>query len=435
MQLLLYAPITSSRLQYICHFIFREIMLVNFSITINSKEFQDYAGAKIAYTNDAMPGDHLNIGCCELLFENNIREQNIQCFQVNNYKAFFKTENDDLPFDIFAAAFYLLSRYEEYLPYKKDMYGRYAHENSLAFKEQFLHLPLINIWVSHLVEILQNKFSGFSLQPSPFTFIPTYDIDIAYSLKYKGLARNIGRFLKSPSLTFFKVFTAISKDPFDVYEWMNSLHKLYNLKPLYFFLIAEKNGCYDKNILPHKNAMWKLIKQHAKKYAIGIHPSWQSGDAPGLIKKEITQLQAMSEINITRSRQHYIRFNLPHTYRLISEAGITEDYSMGYGSINGFRASVATSFFWYDLQKNKLTNLRIHPFCYMDANSFYEQKYTHARAFEELMHYYTVCKKTSSQMITIWHNNFLGTDKIFAGWPEMYEAFIKEINTNTINKL
>jgi len=39
-----------------------------------------------------------------------------------DFSAFFKSEGD-YPFDIFSAVFYLLSRYEEYLPYKKDMYG------------------------------------------------------------------------------------------------------------------------------------------------------------------------------------------------------------------------------------------------------------------------------------------------------------------------
>ena len=81
-----------------------------------------------------------------LLFENKITEQSIECFEVNGNKAFFKTEGD-FPFDIFAASFYLFSRYEEYLPHQKDMYGRYAHENSLAFKESFLDQPLINIWL------------------------------------------------------------------------------------------------------------------------------------------------------------------------------------------------------------------------------------------------------------------------------------------------
>ena len=72
-------------------------------------------------------------------------------------QAFFKSEGD-YPFDIFSAVFYLLSRYEEYLPHKKDMYGRYAHENSLAFKEGFLNLPLINIWLEDFKNVLKKKF-------------------------------------------------------------------------------------------------------------------------------------------------------------------------------------------------------------------------------------------------------------------------------------
>lgn len=427
MQIFLYTPATSARLQYICQFIFKEIMLVDFLITTDSAEFKNYDGIKIIYANEAIAKDHFTIGDCGLLFENNIREQDIRCFEESNYKAFFRTENADLSFDILAASFYLLSRYEEYLPHKKDMYGRYACENSLAFRENFLHLPLINIWINHLIALLSRKFSGFTIHHSPFTFLPTYDIDMAFSYKHKGWLRNLGSFLKSPSFTRLKVLSGFDKDPFDSYEQLNELHSQCELHPVYFFLVAAKNGRYDKNILPHKKAMWKLIQHHAKKYSTGIHPSWQSGDKPALFSKEKELLEKMSETTVTKSRQHYIRFNLPAGYRQLTENGITDDYSMGYGSINGFRASVASSFYWYDLQKNEPTLLRINPFCFMEANSYYEQKYTAEEAYHELIQYYSICKEVNGQMITIWHNNFLGTDPQFAGWRKIYRDFIFHI--------
>ena len=278
-----------------------------------------------------------------------------------------------------------------------------------------------------LVAAIQNKFPSFTILLSPFTFIPTYDIDIAYAYKHKGLARNLGGFLKSPSLERIKVLSGFGKDPFDTYDWLNALHKKFKLKPVYFFLVAANNGLYDKNILPAKKAMRQLVKNHVKKYSLGIHPSWKSGDDDTLLKKEKQQLEAMSESAIVASRQHYIRFNLPQGYRRLLEAGITDDYSMGYGSINGFRASVAASFNWYDLEQEEETGLRIHPFCFMEANSFYEQKLTAAKAFEELMQYYTICKKVNGTLITIWHNNFLGADKLYKGWGEMYESFLNKI--------
>ena len=253
---------------------------------------------------------------------------------------------------------------------------------------------------------------------------------MAFSYKHKGLFRNIGGFLKSPSAERIKVLTGAAKDPFDAYAWLDNLHEQFNLQPIYFFLMAEKNGPYDKNILPHKEAMGKLIKQHAKKYSIGLHPSWQSGDNKSLLKKEKEQLIAMitpAESVPTPSRQHYIRFNLPEGYQRLITAGLTDDYSMGYGSINGFRASIASSFFWYDLEKEAETNLRIHPFCFMDANSFYEQQQNAAETFDELLHYLAVCKAVNATLITIWHNNFLGTANQFTGWAAMYEKFIAQV--------
>ena len=422
--LLVYTHITSPRLQYICHFIFRDLLGVEFSITVDSEEFKNYHGPKINYSDAAIPGHGIWIKKHELLFEEIIIPQRILCFELNGTKAFFKTGSADYPFDIFAASFYLISRYEEYLPHAKDEYGRYAHVNSLAFKEGFLNLPLVNIWVKEFAIKTKEKYSMINIQYSMFKFEPTYDIDIAYSYKHKGATRNIGGFFTSPSLERIAVLLGSKKDPFDTYDWLEELHEQNNLQPIYFFLVAERNKKYDKNILPHKDAMWELVERHAKKYEVGLHPSWQSGDDAALLKREKVQLEAMKGGELKTSRQHYIRFNLPQTYQQLIDAGITDDHSMGYGSINGFRASVASSYFWYDLEKEDQTDLRIHPFCFMDANSFYEQRQGPAESLIELKYYYESCKSVDGTLITIWHNNFLGSAKMFAGWKDIYRQFI-----------
>lgn len=424
---LIYSEVTSSRLQYIGSFIFQELMQVAIEFTTDAERFRLYHGAKINYSKGQSTADEFHVQNTSLLFENGVQVQTIDCFETSGYTAFFKISASDFPFDIFAATFYLLSRYEEYLPHQKDMYGRYAHENSLAFQKGFLNQPLINIWINDLAMALQRKFSIFNAQFPRFNFQPSYDIDIAWSYKHKGFQRTIGGFLKDPSTERLRVLTGKQTDPFDVYNWLDELHARYSLTPVYFFLMAEKNGRYDKNILPHTGAIQELTRRHASKYTIGIHPSWQSGDDESMLKKELQLLQNNSGKNINASRQHYIRFNLPEGYRRLAAAGITDDYSMGYGSINGFRASVASSFYWYDLEKEMQTALRIHPFCFMDANSFYEQKLSPEQAYDELLQYYSVCKKVNGTLISIWHNNFLGMDPQFAGWKACYEKFIVRV--------
>lgn len=434
---LIFSHITSPRLQYICNFIFNELLSVDYNITIDSEEFRNFSGIRINYSDTVYEENIFTIRNHRLLFEQHIQQQNTLCFTTHDYKAFFEITDSDWPFDIFAASFYLLSRYEEYIPHEKDSYGRYGHKNSLAFKEDFLNIPLINIWVNDLFKHLSKSYPDITLSyrndkrvMTKFTFIPTYDIDIAFNYKYKGFLRNIGGFIKTPSLERIKVLIGVKADPYDTYVYLDELHKRTRLKPVYFFLVAARNSQFDKNILPLRNAMWKLIKQHERKYDIGLHPSWQSGADFNKLIKEKEMLEAMADVGsgtITRSRQHYIHFNLPGGYRQLLEAGISDDYSMGYGSINGFRASVASSFFWYDLENDYQTSLRVHPFCFMEANAYYEQRLSSQEAYDELLHYLMTCKQVNGTLITIFHNNFFADTPDFTGWKETYEKFIARV--------
>jgi hypothetical protein len=291
----------------------------------------------------------------------------------------------------------------------------------------------VNIWLHEFKKALQNKYPNLTFRCPSFKFIPTYDIDMAWSWLHKGWKRNLAGLLGaaisgnwSVVRERINVLRGRQTDPFDVYEWLDSLHLYCRMKPYYFFLVAGQQKGYDKNISPDKKAMQELVRYHDAGYRVGVHPSWQSGDNEQLLKEEIEWIECNTEKKVTRSRQHYIRFSLPHTYRKLLKYGIEQDFSMGYGSVNGFRASVASSYFWYDLEKEQTTGLRIFPFCFMEANSFYEQNYTAARAMDELMHYYLLIKKVNGLMVTIWHNSFLGSDPEFAGWREVYEIFLKE---------
>ncbi len=430
--MLIYTSTIPSRLQYIADFSGKEIAGKPFELTTDKVYFQQYGDTKINYSLSRITPDEFWLKPHSLLFENKIAEQSIECFNANSQKAFFKT-GGDFAFDIFAASFYLLSRYEEYLPHKKDMYGRYAHENSLAFREGFLAVPLVNFWLEEFKKCLQSKFPNLRLQPSKFVFLPSYDIDIAWSYKHKGWWRTLGgslQLLMQGNWKKFKeritVLKGKQQDPFDTYAWLNHLHQQYDLKPYYFFLLAERTSRYDKNIPPRQKALQDLISDHLIRYPVAIHPSWQSGDDPSFLKKEIDVLQGISGNKVISSRQHYIRFSLPETFRQLIDHGIQFDFSMGYGSINGFRASTASPFYWYDLEKEKRTELILFPFCYMDANSFYEQKYSTQQALEEMRHYYRTVKSVKGTLIMIWHNHFLGTDPLYTGWKEIYEEFIRE---------
>lgn len=432
---LIYIHKSTTRLQYIAAFIFKELIKVPYAITTHKQSFNKFEEIKLNYTDEQIGTDELRIPNCDLLNQTGVQPFKIDVFEYKSNKAFFRSssQNDDeYAFDIFSAIFYLLSRYEEYLPHDKDEYGRYSHINSLAFKNNFLKLPLINIWVKDFTEWIKNKKKNFQPQESYFKFHPTYDIDIAYSYLNKGFVRNAFGSIQSvlalngESLAQrFKVLSRVADDPFDNFDWLHDFHERYSLTPFYFFLVASKNGLYDKNILPEKKAMQQLISKHAEKYKVGLHPSWQSGDDLSLLRREKETLEKLSQTEISKSRYHYIHFNLPGGYSRLIDTGITDEYSMGYGDINGFRASVAYSFFWYDLEKEVPTKLRIHPYCYMDSTAIYNEKLSVDEAYNEMLYFFNTCKKFHGTCITIFHNHLLGSDKM--EWRQVYEKFIYEI--------
>lgn len=430
--LLFYSDTITPRLRYIVDFFSGEIFNDPIQLTSDPESFKSFQGPKLNYSGKDFSETEFFIKSTSLLFEKDIRPTAIDCFELNFHKAFFGTKGD-FPFDIFAASFYLLSRYEEYLPYAKDEYGRFSHKESIAFKEGFLHLPIVNIWAEDLKKALQRKFPALVFKPGQFKCLLTYDIDIAYAFKHKGLFLTTAGMLRSllkgewdDFIQRWQVINSKAKDPYDCYEWLDALHLYCRVKPYYFFLVAKRSGKYDKNTPTNVPAFRQLIEYYANTYKVGIHPSWQSGDDPALLKEEIEWMEVVTDKPVTNSRQHYIRFSLPDTYRKLLEVGIKKDFSMGYGSINGFRASVCSSFHWYDLEKEAVTDLKLFPFCYMDANSFFELKQNPQQAYNELMHYYNTVRKYNGIFIPIWHNNILGNDPLCKGWREMFELFMKE---------
>ncbi|PZF72946.1 hypothetical protein DN068_11080 [Taibaiella soli] len=338
-------------------------------------------------------------------------------------------------FDVFSAVFYLIARYEEYAPnrFTPDKHNRFPATESVLYKRGLLEIPIVDEWLQTLREILTQQF-GFKLPQKTFSFLPTYDIDIAWSYQNKGWKRNTGALAKdilsgnlSAASSRVKVLSGQQKDPYDAFDWMQKLHDQLDVKPIYFMLAALKTTPFDKNILPSNPAMQALIRKLSLNGTIGMHPSYFTEKNNDLFAQEQRNLALIADQDITISRQHYIKLHLPETYYQLSLHGITADYSMGYGAHLGFRAGTGNSFNWYDLQKEEETSLRVYPFCFMDTTAHYEQKLTPDLAFERLRQMALRLQNCNSTLITVFHNFSLGTDPEWKGWHNAYERFLRFI--------
>jgi hypothetical protein len=157
----------------------------------------------------------------------------------------------------------------------------------------------------------------------------------------------------------------------------------------------------------------------------GIHFSWAASQDESAMQDEKVFMEKVLEAEVTSNRMHYVNFRVPETFHQLIALGITKDYSMGYGTINGFRASTSHPFFWYDLQNEETTALEIFPFAWMDANSIFEQKDTPEHALTELQTMYVATQKTGGTFISICHNHLMGLDESGRKWWGVFSNFLQ----------
>ncbi len=427
----IYTHKITPRVKYTFNLILKDCLGLEFSITNNIDDYKSFEGYKLAYTNQELEtGFH--ILSHNLLFESGIKEQTILMQNHENFlKYFFKTQHNELPFDLFAASFYLVSRYEEYLPFVPDAFNRFEAQNSLAYQYDFLRIPLVNLWIVEFEKILVKKFPKLIISHKEYNYISTLDIDNAYKYQEKGVMRSLGGYLKA-LVEFDKgslkqrtsVLLKKEKDPFDSYDYQLSIQKKYKLKVIYFFLLGDY-GVNDKNHPSNNYGFQQLIKHLADYADTGIHPSFGSNGNVHQVKVEINRLAKITHREIFNSRQHFSMLKFPDTYATLLELGITNDFSMGYSTFNGFRASFCMPFYWYDLDDELETGLKIHPFCLSETSLRYKDLATPDNISEIAKPIVDEVKKYNGELVTIFHNDTMGTALEWVDWKNIYEEIVK----------
>ncbi|MCF6169800.1 MAG: polysaccharide deacetylase family protein [Bacteroidales bacterium] len=431
-ELLIYVPKKTSRVRYVFRLVFRDLLNFPYRLITNTDEFESADQPKMIYGERAH-SDDLFFRSCGLLFSRGVESIDLEPFDFDGEQAFFPVydKTSVIPFDVFAAVFYLVSRYEEYQPFVRDEHGRFTAHLSISAQLGVLEKPLVNIWALMVKKKLQEKMPALKFPERKYRFVPTYDIDSAFAYAQKGLVRSLGGyFLAAKAMNWndiaqrTRVLIGKQQDPFNTFDLQIGYQKEYGLWPIYFILFGRYSQ-YDKNI-NIRNRYFRFLVKRLNDYArIGIHPSYNTVDQPELLAFEIGNLEKVINKDVSCSRQHFLRLILPGTYRNLIEQDITDDYSMGYAALPGFRAGICSPFNFYDLDLETETKLRIHPFAVMDGTLRDYLELTPADAIEQIRVLVDEVKKVKGTFVSLWHNESLSDEKRWKGWRRVYEELLK----------
>ena len=430
--ILIYAEKITPRLNYIAKILLSDLLGHEVRFTTDQAEYLGATLPKINYSKNALQSG-IYIQSANLLFETDIFQQEFQGSDYEGTRVFFLTgKKSALPFDPFAASFYLISRYEEYLPHIADNHGRFPAQESLMYKEKVLDRPLVNEYARILSRLLLEHNPGMSFEQPEYSYISTVDIDAASTYLGKGLIRTMGAYSKDLANFRFnelversKCILGAIKDPYETFDYQLSLQEKYGYKSIYFVLFSRLSQ-FDRSLTLHSNRLHKYIKGISDFSEVGIHPSYRSNTDISILDEELKRLEDVLNRDVVKSRQHFLKLTLPDTYRNLMELEITDDYTMGFASEPGYRAGICTPFRFYDLELETETNLNVHPFSVMDGTFIYYRNILPADAWNIISSQIETNREYGGQFISIWHNRiFSEKETEWQGWNHIYEEMVK----------
>tara|TARA_B100001250_G_scaffold328078_1_gene292481 strand:+ start:310 stop:1623 length:1314 start_codon:yes stop_codon:yes gene_type:complete len=430
MALLIYLERNNARIKYVFDHIFQHILGLDIVFTSDKTSFVNSKGPKINYSKTAFSNE-LFFYSSDFLSKQTLNREDLLIDSYNDIKIFFLCNHSALPFDPFAASFYMLSRYEEYLSQDRDKFGRFRVEDSMAFKNNFLTKPVVDHWIIFIKEKLLERFPEISIKEHKFQFINTIDIDNAYAYLEKGFFRSLAACLRDIFQFNLKMLTERirvlffkNKDPYDTYDKLLRIHNKYNLKTIFFFLLGNY-GMYDRNINFSNVKFKNKIKEISNDCDIGIHTSMGSIINREQAMVEIKRLESIINQKVILNRQHFLCLNIPYNYQNFIKHGIKHDYSMGFPTHPGFRAGTSFPFYFFDMEKNSQTNLLIHPFSIMDVSLNYYLQLNPIDALILIKKIIRRIKQVNGSFISIWHNESLNYKNQWTGWDCVYEDMIR----------
>jgi hypothetical protein len=419
----IYTSDITPRLEYVAEVIFTSVLGISYELTSDRRKI---GGSPAIIYSDEKVKDQFVIRPSGLLSERTITPLELAVTYLDDLPMIFAGEGGSIPFDIFSAAFFMLSRYEEYLPFASDAHGRFLGERSLAYRGGFLRTPVVEVWSRYLAGELVKLYPVLTIRHNEYKTLVTVDVDQPFAYRSRGFLRSVGGLVKGLAgngarpAERIKTMAGAMADPYDSFDYIEQKLTESAIDALFFFPLGDQ-GDYDHNPPYRDQAYGEIIHKFDKMFGSGIHPSYRSSGRPETLRMEAERYRKIAGHAARRARQHWLLLHLPETYQSYEDAGISFDYTMGYADEPGFRAGIARPFPFYDLTKEKITGLTVVPFQIMDGTL---RQYMHLSPDAALAVIRSLVSSTMSVgglFVSIWHNTSLSEGNGWEGWRRVFE--------------
>jgi len=268
--------------------------------------------------------------------------------------------------DLVATVFFLLSRWEESLDGSRDAHGRFPDDTRFGRRHDLELRPLVNEYAAFIVNICARN--GLVIESKrEFAIVPTHDVDRLYHrpltrmLRKTGTRDGLKRCVVWAAYRLFRVDQAVTFDRIlrasDEAQLVSHFYWMAGDDDPHDGYYEITDGCCRNIAL--------LVAEHG--HSNGYHPGYRTYRDRNLWLAEKRKVDTALDIRSTESRQHFLRISIPETFRVLEEAGIETDSSLGISRGVGFRCGTGDTFPVFDFVQRETLRLHERPLLVMDA--------------------------------------------------------------------
>ena len=350
--------------------------------------------------------------------------------------------------DLVASAYFLISRYEEMVRDDvRDVHGRFPGTESLPYRAGFIDSPLVDEYSKLLRAQLRETGCEVPEPPKEIRKIYlTHDIDqLSHYRNIRGLMGGVLRGIRWPqegNKAIKSYFSGLRYDPWYTLPWLfkldNSVREVLGndrCEPIAFIKVGGGTRKEDKPFITHHIPDFQSLLNLCKKKSIilGLHSSYEAGINPARIADEKKHLERLSKREITYNRNHYLDTREPQDMQTLLDDGITDDFTLGYADVAGFRLGTCRSVKWINPNTRQLTSLTLHPLTIMDS-TLSDKRYMYMNshdAYEYCIRLINMVESWNGELVLLWHNTSV-EDIPQSYHRKLYQDIIRYLRTKKL---
>jgi hypothetical protein len=324
--------------------------------------------------------------------------------------------------DLFGAAFAQLTRYEEVVDGPRDRYDRYPAARSLAAREGFLGLPLVDAYVELLWSAFVRTWPRLRRRSTAYAVTLTHDVDDPLSTLGRGPALLARQFAgdvvrrRNPGLLMRRAAAVLAarrgrheRDPHATFDFLADVSERHGLRSAFYFL-AHNDVDPALPLLGHPWVCGLVGHVHRRGHEVGLHAGFGTYRDADRTAQELRDLRAVAERAGVQQeawggRQHYLQWTNPQTWRNWDDAGLQYDCTLSFSEAPGFRTGTCHPYRAFDLVRRRPLALVERPFQVMDVTLFGDLGLSPDAAHQAVLDIARECRRFAGTLGVLWHND------------------------------